>query len=61
MTIVESLTADVLARTHGDAGVLRQIIDRLDRELNVGPLERTMRLWDRFARRENATRRSACR
>lgn len=46
MTIVESLTADVLTRTRGDADALRQIIDRLDRELNVGPLERTMRLWD---------------
>ena len=46
MTIIESLTADVLARTRGDADALRQIIDRLDRELNVGPLERTMRLWD---------------
>ena len=46
MTIVDSLTADVLTRTRGDADALRQIIDRLDRELNVGPLERTMRLWD---------------
>ena len=46
MTIVETLTADVLTRTRGDADALRQIIDRLDRELNVGPLERTMRLWD---------------
>ena len=46
MTIVESLTADVLTRTRGDADALRQIIDRLDRELNVGPLERTMRPWD---------------
>jgi len=46
MTIVESLTADVPACTRGDADALRQIIDRLDRELNAGPLERTMRLWD---------------
>ena len=46
MTIVETLTSDVLTRTRGDADALRQIIDRLDRELNVGPLERTMRLWD---------------
>jgi len=46
MIIIESLTADVLARTRGDADALRQIIDRLDRELNVGLLERTMRLWD---------------
>ena len=46
MTIVESLTADQLARTRGDADALRQIIDRFDPGLNVGPLERTMRLWD---------------
>ena len=46
MTIVDSLTADVLTRTRGDADALRQIIKWLDRELNVGRLERTMRLWD---------------
>ena len=46
MSIVEDLAADVLTRTGGDADVLRKLLDRLDRELSAGPLERTVRLWD---------------
>jgi hypothetical protein len=46
MSIVEDLAADVLSRTKGDADVLRKLLDRLDRELSAGPLERTVRLWD---------------
>jgi hypothetical protein len=46
MSIVEVLAEDVLVRTGGDAHVLRQVIDRLDHELNASPLRRTVRLWD---------------
>ncbi|MGB0114623.1 MAG: hypothetical protein WBP59_15505 [Ilumatobacteraceae bacterium] len=46
MSIVESLTKDVILRSGGDADVLRKIVDRLDHELNASPLQRTMRLWD---------------
>jgi len=46
VSIVESLTADVLSRTEGDIAVLRQLVDRLDNELSARPLERTRRLWD---------------
>lgn len=37
---------EVLLRTGGDADVLRRIVDRLDHQLNAGPLQRTLRLWD---------------
>jgi hypothetical protein len=46
MSIVESMANEVLLRSGGDADVLRRIIDRLDHELNAGPLQRTVRLWD---------------
>jgi len=46
MSIVEVLAQDVLVRSGGDAHVLRQVIDRLDHELNASPLQRTVRLWD---------------
>jgi hypothetical protein len=46
MTVVESLAADVLARTAGDPDVLRQVIDRLDSELSSTPLRRITQLWD---------------
>ena len=35
-----------MLRTGGDADMLRRIVDRLDHQLNAGPLQRTVRLWD---------------
>lgn len=46
MSIVESVTNEVVLRTGGDAALLRRIVDRLDHQLNAGPLQRTVRLWD---------------
>ena len=46
MSIVESMANEVVLRSGGDADVLRRIIDRLDHQLNAGPLQRTVRLWD---------------
>ena len=46
MSIVESMANEILLRSGGDADVLRRIIDRIDHELNAGPLQRTVRLWD---------------
>ena len=43
---VSDLADDVLVRTGGDPDLLRQLVDRLDRELAAGPLQRTVRLWD---------------
>ena len=46
MSIVESVTNEVVLRTGGDTALLRQIVDRLDHQLNASPLQRTVRLWD---------------
>lgn len=46
VSIVDALTAEVLTRTAGDIGALRQVINRLDHELNTRPLNRTVRSWD---------------
>lgn len=46
MSIVESVTNEVVLRTGGDAALLRQIVDRLDHQLSASPLQRTVRLWD---------------
>jgi len=46
MSIVDVVTKEVLLRTGGDADMLRRIVDRLDHQLNAGPLQRTLRLWD---------------
>lgn len=46
MSIVESVTHEVVLRTGGDAALLRRIVDRLDHQLNASPLQRTVRLWD---------------
>lgn len=46
MSIVESVTNEVVLRTGGDAALLRRIVDRLDHQLNASPLQRTVRLWD---------------
>ncbi|MEX2627400.1 MAG: hypothetical protein WD225_10995 [Ilumatobacteraceae bacterium] len=46
MTKLDDLASDLLARTGGDADVLRRLVDRLDRELAASPLQRTVRLWD---------------
>jgi hypothetical protein len=46
VSIVESVTNDVVLRTGGDTALLRQIVDRLDHQLNASPLQRTVRLWD---------------
>lgn len=46
MATVDALATDLLARTGGDADVLRRLVDRLDRELAASPLKRTVRLWD---------------
>jgi hypothetical protein len=46
MSIVESMANEVVLRSGGDTDVLRRIIDRLDHQLNAGPLQRTVRLWD---------------
>jgi len=46
MSIVESVANEVVLRTGGDAALLRRIVDRLDHQLNAGPLQRTVRLWD---------------
>jgi len=51
MSIVESVTNEVVLRTGGDAALLRRIVDRLDHQLNAGPLQRTVRLWDISATR----------
>lgn len=46
MASIDSLTNDVLLRTRGRSEVLRELIDRLDHQLNASPLQRTVRLWD---------------
>ena len=46
MSIVDVVAREVVLRTGGDADVLRRIVDRLDHQLNAGPLQRTVRLWD---------------
>lgn len=46
MSIVESVTNEVVLRTGGDAALLRRIVDRLDHQLNASPLQRTVMLWD---------------
>jgi len=46
MALIDSLTAEVLLRSGGRSDVLRQVIDRLDHQLNASPLQRTVRLWD---------------
>lgn len=46
LSLTDSLTAEVVLRTGGDAALLRQIVDRLDHQLNASPLQRTVRLWD---------------
>ncbi len=40
------MAKDVVLRTGGDANMLRQIVDRLDHQLNASSLQRTVRLWD---------------
>lgn len=46
MSIVDAMTKEVVLRTGGDADMLRQIVDRLDHQLNASSLQRTVRLWD---------------
>jgi len=46
VSIVDVVAREVVLRTGGDADVLRRIVDRLDHQLNAGPLQRTVRLWD---------------
>jgi len=46
MALIDSLTDEVLVRSGGRSDVLRQLIDRLDHQLNASPLQRTVRLWD---------------
>ncbi len=46
MSIVDAMAKDVVLRTGGDANMLRQIVDRLDHQLNASSLQRTVRLWD---------------
>ena len=46
MALIDSLTDEVLMRSGGRSDVLRQLIDRLDHQLNASPLQRTVRLWD---------------
>jgi len=46
VALIDSLTDDVLLRSQGRSDVLRQLIDRLDHQLNASPLQRTVRLWD---------------
>lgn len=46
MALIDSLTEEVLLRSGGRSDVLRQVIDRLDHQLNASPLQRTVRLWD---------------
>ena len=46
MSIVDVVAREVVLRTGGDADMLRRIVDRLDHQLNAGPLQRTVRLWD---------------
>lgn len=46
MSIVDAMAKDVVLRTGGDADLLRQIVDRLDHQLNASSLQRTVRLWD---------------
>lgn len=45
-SLSDSLTEEVVLRTGGDTALLRQIVDRLDHQLNASPLQRTVRLWD---------------
>ncbi len=44
--LTETLANEVLLRAGGRSDVLRRVIDRLDHQLNAGPLQRTVRLWD---------------
>ena len=46
MSIADVVAREVVLRTGGDADMLRRIVDRLDHQLNAGPLQRTVRLWD---------------
>ncbi len=46
MALIDSLADEVLLRSGGRSDVLRQVIDRLDHQLNASPLQRTVRLWD---------------
>ncbi|HYN32881.1 MAG TPA: hypothetical protein VES40_09665 [Ilumatobacteraceae bacterium] len=46
MSIVDAMAKEVVLRTGGDADMLRQVVDRLDRQLNASSLQRTVRLWD---------------
>ncbi|HSM64693.1 MAG TPA: hypothetical protein VK860_00165 [Ilumatobacteraceae bacterium] len=45
-SLTDSLAREVVVRTGGDTALLRQIVDRLDHQLNASPLQRTVRLWD---------------
>ena len=45
-SLSDSLAQEVVLRTGGDTVLLRQIVDRLDHQLNASPLQRTVRLWD---------------
>ncbi len=45
-SLTDSLAHEVVLRTGGDTALLRQIVDRLDHQLNASPLQRTVRLWD---------------
>jgi hypothetical protein len=45
-SLTDSLAEEVVLRTGGDTALLRQIVDRLDHQLNASPLQRTVRLWD---------------
>ncbi len=46
MTLADSLSKEIMVRSAGRPDVLRQVIDRLDHQLNASPLQRTVRLWD---------------
>jgi len=46
VSIADVVAREVVLRTGGDADMLRRIVDRLDHQLNAGPLQRTVRLWD---------------